>query len=102
MCARTLSRCQTPRRERITDWNDQTMHPNEIKQAVPLATVLAPQAICDEVLLEKYAKGGERTVDEVRRRVARALAAVEPEAKRAQFEEAFFRAQVAGFIPGGR
>ena len=78
------------------------MHPNEIKQAVPLATVLAPQAICDEVLLEKYAKGSERTVDEVRRRVARALAAVEPERRRAELEELFFRAQAAGFIPGGR
>jgi ribonucleoside-diphosphate reductase alpha chain len=78
------------------------MHPNEIKQAVPLAAVLAPQAICDEVLLEKYAKGGERTVEDVRRRVARALAAVEPEPRRAELEEAFFRAQAAGFIAGGR
>ena len=77
------------------------MHPNEIKQAVPLAAVLAPQAICDEVLLEKYAKGSERTADDVRRRVARALAAVEPE-PRTELEEAFFQAQAAGFIPGGR
>src|ERR1051325_11679730 len=78
------------------------MHPNEIKQAVPLPAVLAPQAICDEVLLEKYAKGGERTADDVRRRVARALAAVEPVEKRAALEEAFYRAQVDGFILGGR
>ena len=38
---------------------------------------LPAQAISEEVLLEKYAKGGERTIDDVRRRVARALAAVE-------------------------
>ena len=55
---------------------------NEVPMSDALsAAELPPQAICEEVLLEKYAKGGERTVDEVRRRVARALAAVErPEA----------------------
>src|SRR5438477_1316994 len=77
------------------------MHPNEIALAAPL-TELAPQAICEEVLLEKYAKGGERTVDEVRRRVARALAAVEPPEKRALQEGLFHRAQADGFILGGR
>ena len=40
-----------------------------------------------EVLLEKYAKGGERTVARgARARGARALAAAEPEGKRAQWE----------------
>src|SRR5215470_3063108 len=79
------------------------MHPNEISRAAPLAaTELTPQAICEEVLLEKYAKGGDRSIEDVRRRVARALAAVEPEASRAVLEEAFYRAQAEGFIPGGR
>src|SRR6185312_4695513 len=68
----------------------------------PLAPTLPPQAISEEVLLEKYAKGGERTVEEVRRRVARALAAVEAPSIRAQWEEAFYRAQENGFILGGR
>jgi ribonucleoside-diphosphate reductase alpha chain len=68
----------------------------------PAAAVLPPQAISEEVLLEKYAKGGERTADEIRRRVARSLAAVERLEKRALWEEAFYRAQVAGLILGGR
>ena len=40
--------------------------------------------------------------DEVRRRVARALAAVELPEKRAVWEESFYRAQVDGLILGGR
>jgi ribonucleoside-diphosphate reductase alpha chain len=63
---------------------------------------LPPQSISVEVLLEKYAKGGERSIEAVRRRVARALAVVEAPARRAQWEEAFFRAQENGFILGGR
>ncbi|HTP61790.1 MAG TPA: adenosylcobalamin-dependent ribonucleoside-diphosphate reductase [Burkholderiales bacterium] len=63
---------------------------------------LADQEICREALLEKYAKGEETSVEEVRRRVARALAAVEPEADRAKWEKRFFQAQQDGFIPAGR
>ncbi|HET9763447.1 MAG TPA: adenosylcobalamin-dependent ribonucleoside-diphosphate reductase, partial [Casimicrobiaceae bacterium] len=77
------------------------MHPSEISRASPLAE-LQPQAICQEVLLEKYAKGAERSVEDVRRRVARALAAVEPAQKREALEEAFYQAQADGFILGGR
>ncbi|MCX7898018.1 MAG: adenosylcobalamin-dependent ribonucleoside-diphosphate reductase [Rhodocyclaceae bacterium] len=64
--------------------------------------LLLPQEISTEVLLEKYAKGSERTVQDVRRRVARALAAVEAEDKRAYWEARFFEAQENGFIPAGR
>src|SRR5258708_37726189 len=63
---------------------------------------LAPQVISGEVLLEKYAKGDERTIDDVRRRVARALAMVESPEKRASCEASFYRAQVDGFVLGGR
>lgn len=63
---------------------------------------LAPQEISAEVLTEKYAKGDEKTVHEVRQRVARALAAVEAEDARALWETRFLEAQERGFVPAGR
>ncbi|HEU4620657.1 MAG TPA: ribonucleotide reductase N-terminal alpha domain-containing protein, partial [Burkholderiaceae bacterium] len=62
--------------------------------------ILAPQDVSRDVLIEKYAKDGETTIDEVRRRVAHALAAQEREPER--WAEAFYQAQVDGFIAGGR
>ncbi len=75
-----------------------------LESTSPLASVqsLAPQEIAGEVLLEKYAKGGERTVAEVHRRVARALAAAEAEDQRARWEARFLEAQQQGFVPAGR
>src|SRR5690242_20426883 len=75
-------------------------NPKHLRAVVPAA--LPAQAISAEVLLEKYAKGTERTIEDVRRRVSRALAAVEAPDERAQWEEAFYRAQENGFILGGR
>src|SRR3954447_12860828 len=66
------------------------------------ATALPTQDISSEVLLEKYAKDGESTAREVRARVAHALAAIEPEARRAHWEAKFLEAQERGFIPAGR
>ncbi|CAI08879.1 adenosylcobalamin-dependent ribonucleoside-diphosphate reductase [Aromatoleum aromaticum] len=66
------------------------------------ASTLAPQEISGEVLVEKYAKGDERSVGEVRARVARALAIVEAEDKRAHWEAKFLEAQEKGFVPAGR
>ena len=63
---------------------------------------LPEQEICREVLLEKYAKGGEQSIKEVRWRVANALAAAEPEEKRAHWEKRFLEAMEAGFVPAGR
>src|SRR5512139_1724730 len=63
---------------------------------------LPEQEISEEVLVEKYAKGAEHTATEVRARVARALAAVEPEDKRAHWERRFLEAQEQGFVPAGR
>ncbi|MCC7328334.1 MAG: adenosylcobalamin-dependent ribonucleoside-diphosphate reductase [Burkholderiales bacterium] len=63
---------------------------------------LPPQPISTEVLLEKYAKGAERTIDAVQHRVARALAAVEAPERREHWEGLFRRAQRDGFIAGGR
>uniref|UniRef100_UPI0012DE8519 adenosylcobalamin-dependent ribonucleoside-diphosphate reductase n=1 Tax=Pseudacidovorax intermedius TaxID=433924 RepID=UPI0012DE8519 len=66
------------------------------------STALPVQAISQDVLREKYAKGDEQEAADVRRRVARALAAVEAPERRAQFEIAFIDALEAGFIPAGR
>jgi ribonucleoside-diphosphate reductase alpha chain len=65
-------------------------------------TTVREQEICRDTLLEKYAKNDEGSVDEVRRRVARALAQVEPEERRAHWERRFLQAQNDGFIPAGR
>jgi len=65
-------------------------------------TTLPAQPITGEVLLEKYAKGDERTADDVHRRVAHALAQAEPEDQRGHWEPRFLLALQQGFIPAGR
>ena len=69
---------------------------------IQLPPPVSEQEISRDTLLEKYAKGTEQSVTEVRRRVARALAQVEREADRAHWERRFFQAQEEGFIPAGR
>ena len=56
--------------------------------------LLDEQPISIDVLLEKYAKGDEKTVDEVRRRVARGLAHVEKPELRDAWEKKFYDAMV--------
>jgi len=63
---------------------------------------LAPQAISLDVLREKYFKGDENDVDDLFRRVARALASVEEPAKRQTFEALFHENLRAGAIGAGR
>ena len=63
---------------------------------------LPPQAISGEVLLEKYAKGSDSSIHDVRLRVARALAAMEAPDRRVHWEQQFLLAQERGFIPAGR
>ena len=53
------------------------------------AASLMPQQISEEVLIEKYSKGSERTILDVNRRVARALAKVETPAHQAKWESKF-------------
>lgn len=65
-------------------------------------TDLPVQDISSEVLIEKYAKGDEQTPDELRERVARALAQAEKPAERAKWTTAFLEAQQRGFVPAGR
>ena len=66
------------------------------------AAALPAQDISAEVLLEKYAKGEEQTLDELRQRVARALAQAEAPEARAEWEARFLDAQRRGFIAAGR
>jgi ribonucleoside-diphosphate reductase alpha chain len=63
---------------------------------------LPAQPISEEVLIEKYAKGDERSIAAVHARVARALAQAEPAEQRKQWEERFAAALDAGFVPAGR
>ncbi|WP_059413341.1 adenosylcobalamin-dependent ribonucleoside-diphosphate reductase [Cupriavidus basilensis] len=67
-----------------------------------LHATLPPQDISTEVLLEKYAKGEEASVADVRLRVARALAEAEAPTEREQWAGRFLWAQEQGFVPAGR
>ncbi|MCX7255237.1 MAG: ribonucleoside reductase, partial [Polaromonas sp.] len=62
----------------------------------------ATQPISQDVLKEKYLKPGESGVEDVYRRVARALASVELPAERAQYEALFLENLHAGAIGAGR
>ncbi|TFW22586.1 adenosylcobalamin-dependent ribonucleoside-diphosphate reductase [Massilia arenosa] len=72
------------------------------KETIIGAPLLPPQEVSVDVLLEKYAKGDERDVADVRARVARALAYLEPEPDRARHEVRFRWALDHGFVPAGR
>ena len=74
----------------------------EIKASSVTVPPLPDQIISSEVLLEKYAKGTESSIGDVRARIAHALAAAESEDKRAVWEKRFLQAMEAGFIPAGR
>lgn len=65
-------------------------------------SLYAPQEISTEVLLEKYAKGNETSVEEVMERVAQALAEVEAPKNKKKYAEEFLWALQNGFIPAGR
>lgn len=62
----------------------------------------ATQPISQDVLKEKYLKPGESGVEDLYRRVAHALASVEPEAERAKHEALFLENLHAGAIGAGR
>jgi ribonucleoside-diphosphate reductase alpha chain len=73
----------------------------ELRSRASLAALPA-QPIAELVLLEKYAKGDERTIGDVQRRVARALAQAEAPDARKRWEAAFLEALERGFVPAGR
>ena len=62
----------------------------------------ATQPISHDVLREKYLKPGENGVEDIYRRVARALASVELDAERARHEALFLENLHAGAIGAGR
>ncbi|MGE0350834.1 adenosylcobalamin-dependent ribonucleoside-diphosphate reductase [Hydrogenophaga sp.] len=66
------------------------------------STAIGQQPITLDVLQEKYLKEGETGAPDIYRRVARALASVEPEADRARWEQRFFDNLQAGAIGAGR
>ncbi|RJX32097.1 MAG: ribonucleoside-diphosphate reductase, adenosylcobalamin-dependent [Oxalobacter sp.] len=67
-----------------------------------IASLETPQEITTEVLIEKYAKGSETTVEEVQTRVAEALSEVENGTERTRYADQFLWAMQNGFIPAGR
>jgi ribonucleoside-diphosphate reductase alpha chain len=75
---------------------------SNINDLATSSLTLPEQEICGEALREKYAKDNEQSIDDVRRRVARALASAEAEDRRAHWEQRFVEALNAGFIPAGR
>src|SRR5690554_2153133 len=68
----------------------------------PAIALAHPQEISIEVLLEKYAKNDEKSVEDVRRRVAAALAQAETPEQREAYTTRFVWAMENGFIPAGR
>jgi len=63
---------------------------------------ITTQTISEDVLREKYLKPGETGVQDLYRRVASALASVEPEAERPHYEALFLENLNAGAIGAGR
>src|SRR6266513_705995 len=71
------------------------------RDQAPLVS-LAVQPISRDVLKEKYLKPGENDLEDLFERVARALASVEPEAKRDHWKALFHTNLRAGAIGAGR
>ena len=63
---------------------------------------MPPQELSVDVLMEKYAADHESGIDDVRLRVAQALADHESPALKAGMIERFVWAQAQGFVPAGR
>jgi ribonucleoside-diphosphate reductase alpha chain len=81
---------------------DITRAPAPTPAQPPSADTLPPQPISAEVLLEKYAKGDERSAEQVNLRVAQALAQAEDPAQRSTWQARFAWALQQGFVPAGR
>lgn len=76
-----------------------SQHQDSAQEQTTIA--LQPQDISVEVLLEKYAKNGEKTIGDVQQRVSKALAAAESN-NQEQHQADFLQAMQDGFVPAGR
>ena len=65
-----------------------------------LLAALPEQEVTVDVLREKYAKGDECTARDIRVRVARALASVEPAERQQHWQGEFLWAMENGFVRG--
>ncbi len=70
------------------------------KRSIAESLELSPQQVSRDVLQEKYARAGETSIEDVRRRVARVLALDEQDPE--HWTEVFYQVQAGGFIPAGR
>lgn len=70
--------------------------------SAPSRLAFPPQQFSVDVMLEKYAKGDEPTVEDIYRRVARGVALVEPEDRRVEAEAEFFQNFERGALGAGR
>jgi ribonucleoside-diphosphate reductase alpha chain len=62
----------------------------------------SPQALSQWTLRQRYARGGERDLIDVQRRVARELSGAEAEGVQRRWRNRFLSAQMRGFLPAGR
>jgi len=62
----------------------------------------SPQALSQWVLLNRYARGDERSLLDVQRRVVLSLSGAESEGARQRWRNRFLSAQMRGFLPAGR
>ena len=76
--------------------------PLSSRPPVRIAAPISPQPFALEIMLEKYAKGGETTVEEIYLRVARGVAEAEPQARRSEVETEFVRNFERGALGAGR
>lgn len=60
------------------------------------------QPVCDDIRRLRYAQPNEQTADDIRQRLAGALASVEQASHRPRRRREFLFAMRSGFIPGGR
>src|SRR5690606_29464562 len=94
-----------PGGDRIGDSRPSSRHRCPGTQPMKIEDLLAAlpeQEVTVDVLREKYAKGDESTAHDIRVRVARALASVEPAERQTHWEAEFLWAMENGFVPAGR